>query len=375
MINIFQVFRKNIIKIRNLSILPFLGFILISFYIWGRYIRTRLPRDIPFNLTLWWLVVLIFMCCGYIYIIYRILNPKMPPQIILNFIGQISNIIKAFDNYLKQFSIVSQNYKYIFISLANLINYNNFVTWKKLLIIIDILPQLILLFALIIDVFYYQQLFYFYKVIWMTLLLFLVPFCLYTFNYINELLILYWERNSKHVRIPYMKGVLPPKEDFMHEEYDDSEDDFNQPPGYMFIPFRTFIQLYFNEIYFCQNTPNFRYSVEPTIEWRYHFFKTYNLTWESSFDKLEFNIIAKDVNIILQLSSILYSHKLIITYTNVPYIQRYMKALIYLGYLICWGYILYKSLHTLQDFNITIELLEILKEYAKIEEPFSQSKL
>lgn len=39
--------KKNIFN----CLLILLGFFLVMYYIWFRFIRERLPRDIPFNLT------------------------------------------------------------------------------------------------------------------------------------------------------------------------------------------------------------------------------------------------------------------------------------------------------------------------------------
>lgn len=54
--------------------------------------------------------------------------------------------------------------------------------------------------------------------------------------------------------------------------------------------------------------------------------------------------------------------------------ERYLtfNICIIIIYLICWLYILFISFHTLHELNITLMILEILKEYSRIPEPFSE---
>ena len=349
--------------------MPFIGFLLLALYIWGRYIRHRLPRIIPYDLTLWQFLILISICCSYMYVIYRTFKPKIPPQIILDYILYISNILKAFDNYLKGFHVISYVYKKIFTFLAYKIDANNLNLWKKILIIIEILPPFILLFVLSIDTFYHHKLFYFYKAIWITLILLIVPFCLYSFNYIKESLITYWENNSEHVSIRYIQGILPPKQDYWHPEYEETDDDCYGPPGFIVIPFRTFIAFYvneikFKEIYFNETQPNCDYSVKPFMKWYNDFFEKYNLNWDSpSFHDIKYNIIKKDMDFIVQLSSILYSYNEITTKSKVPTILKYIKVLFYIGYIICWGYILSTSLYSVVNLSVLSQIFDIYINY------------
>ena len=67
-----------------------LGFILFSIYIYYRFIRERLPKDIPFNLSVLGFFLLIQVCCIYTYIIWKYLKPKKEPN---EFFIQISNFI------------------------------------------------------------------------------------------------------------------------------------------------------------------------------------------------------------------------------------------------------------------------------------------
>ena len=62
------------------AFLIFLGFIFLSYYIWFRFIRERLPRNIPFDLTLISLIILFYICIMYFYLIIRFFTSKKQNQ-------------------------------------------------------------------------------------------------------------------------------------------------------------------------------------------------------------------------------------------------------------------------------------------------------
>ena len=53
-------------------IVIFLSLSFSSYYIWFRFVRERLPRDIPFSLSLYTTVILFTICFTFIYEIVRI---------------------------------------------------------------------------------------------------------------------------------------------------------------------------------------------------------------------------------------------------------------------------------------------------------------
>jgi hypothetical protein len=55
------------------SILILLGLFMLLLFIWVRFIRVRLPRDIPFNLTELGLIILIYICLIYKYIVISLI--------------------------------------------------------------------------------------------------------------------------------------------------------------------------------------------------------------------------------------------------------------------------------------------------------------
>ena len=77
--------------LRSKILLIFLGIIILGYYIWFRFIRERLPRDIPFDLSFISLFVLIIICVSYIYKIYKIIKPSKSN--ILTSISPLLNVI------------------------------------------------------------------------------------------------------------------------------------------------------------------------------------------------------------------------------------------------------------------------------------------
>ena len=93
----------------NYYILVILGFIFILFFIYYIFIRKRLPRDIPFMLTEYYFFILLYLCLGYIFIIYRIIYPSKTNQLLSNIISYIGTPFSTFDSFLKQNKYISHH--------------------------------------------------------------------------------------------------------------------------------------------------------------------------------------------------------------------------------------------------------------------------
>src|SRR5271168_4168773 len=58
-------------------LLLFSGILIVAWFIWARFIVDRLPKFIPFSLTLLTLSLLIFTCIIYIIILKQLLRPRV----------------------------------------------------------------------------------------------------------------------------------------------------------------------------------------------------------------------------------------------------------------------------------------------------------
>jgi hypothetical protein len=165
----------NILNNKVISVL--LGFVIFSYFIWFRFIRERLPRDIPFNLSLFTVILLMFLIYLYSYsiitlmryIIYneriktslKVLQPKersFPSQLLLPYIFKLYKPVILLDKVLKQNKYIKAVYIYIFKSITSLFTYND-KSPKSFLIyfIFHELFTIIILLAFMIDIFYFYQ--------------------------------------------------------------------------------------------------------------------------------------------------------------------------------------------------------------------------
>ena len=75
------------------TILIIIGAIAVLWIIWTRFIRERLPKDIPFDLTEFRFYLLIYICSIYSFIIIMFLQNPIKPSI-------FSNQIKIIVDYI-----------------------------------------------------------------------------------------------------------------------------------------------------------------------------------------------------------------------------------------------------------------------------------
>ena len=158
--------------------LAFIGLIFFSSYIYLTFFRTRIPKDIPFNLTEIWFYIIIFICFMYIYTIRRILKPKNPPLFIIKFLQKISYPVAILDYYFKNNKVFKPRYD---ILKNNIISF--LITWSYsrpiLIICFELIPRVVLILIFFVDVFFVGKIEIFYYFI----LLSLFPLAFQYFQY------------------------------------------------------------------------------------------------------------------------------------------------------------------------------------------------
>lgn len=179
---------KNLLLklLKNYYILILLGLSYIIFFLWGRYIRERVPRDIPFQAT-WYIFIFLFVIClVYAYILLRLWVPKDPHPLLIRFLSWISFIrkpIDTLDGFIRESYYGFKMVDKIFLFTSKKVKKYNFHTdYDKngiVLNIIFILPKILLVFIFIIDVFYHSKLENFYKCIWLSLFIIICDYILH----------------------------------------------------------------------------------------------------------------------------------------------------------------------------------------------------
>ena len=154
-------------------ILIFVGFNFVLIYIWVYYLRERLPRDIPYSSNIITIVILIIICCTYIYIIKNLIKlskisflQKLPP-VILHWGAKayiiIYKPILSLDIFIKK--AFTHNIQIGFAKFFVKI-FDKFYTYlDKLFFVMVILlfPRLILIILLSFDIFCFSRINIFYN--------------------------------------------------------------------------------------------------------------------------------------------------------------------------------------------------------------------
>jgi hypothetical protein len=154
------------------------------FIIWFRYIRERLPRDIPFNLSLIGFIIIICICIGYIYAIYKYIKPESNG---INTIVKVKKYlfkpIELLITFFRHNEFTKENYEkllLLFLQKAKKMNY------LKAHILINILPRVILLSLFIIDIFYFQSINYFYKILIIGIIIIIGKIIIHIYVYVKD---------------------------------------------------------------------------------------------------------------------------------------------------------------------------------------------
>jgi hypothetical protein len=168
------------------TILILIGIVLLSYYIWFRFIRERLPRVIPFELTIYGFLILVWICSIYVYIIISTLFDYTPQSSVLS--KGISYIFKpliALDEAIKTNTIIKPYYERLLLYITT-IKDTNYRLYRRLYYLFDITPRVIIVSALLIDTFYFHCLFLLYKVIIVSSLLLIARYIKYSLTYAKE---------------------------------------------------------------------------------------------------------------------------------------------------------------------------------------------
>ena len=361
-------FLKNLINFITLqTFLKLLAFLIIIWTIWARFIRERLPRDIPFNLNMWSLVLLLYICILYIYIIYRTIKPKSPGKLqllLMPFLRQMFTPFISLNDHILAYKPTQKFIRYLILFLFQLKAISKNVRYNQHLFIYNFLftvPRVIFLICFLLDCFYFHQLSLIYTcVIVITIPLFTRYIC-YCVPILNKMDLPMLE---EYFLIEITSEDIVYKEDDYDEEgflkygiprhYEDpSLIPYDGEHDYKYLNVSKFIDyqssaitdsdiLYEYKILFKEKRKDMLYLGSP-IE--------HPITKQECEKLLQFmvksTIIPDEIPAIYE-----YNPKMV---KNITIITSMIS-------LICWSYILYKSIHTLPD-NSFLWLKYLLPDY------------
>ena len=349
-------------------LLPFLGFILLIYYIWVRFIRIRLPREIPFNLTLFSFILLVISCGFFIYILLRIIKPKIPNPVVYNLLLKISQIyipLIALDKWIKKTSIVRKLYeKTIRFSIKLLNPYTLYPLDRAsfLHIIFFATPNLVLALLLCIDVFFLYKIHLLYKFVILGAIPLIAKYFIYTIQQMKDEYILQLNHN-------YFIEILSQSNyeiDYLWDPKDISYDSHIEGPYetlYQYVYAHKFIKFQADAITWG-HVP-LEYRCVPLLERE----DIILLSASSTYIESRKPLLSKEdfylyLNLCIEIELILQANDLVSKWD----LYKQFLIIITLLYSICWTYILFVSIHTLNWFD----LLDLcIKSLPALEEPFS----
>jgi hypothetical protein len=329
-----------------------LGSVLILFFIWLKFIRERMPRDIPFNLSIIGFFLLIEICLIYFYIIFTLKKTHRKPNIFIEtIITWICKPLEAFDDFIREVKMC----KYVNNFISNYL-VNNTQKIKQLFLFFVLIPRLLLLTIFFIDVFYFNKLKYIYYILAISILFIINKYYIYFLKKDKKIIFNYLTSRTQGVTTRYVYGIL-------------EEEDDDVPPT-MFLPLEKFIDYYTKSIIEKKVTPN--YTCSGTTVFYQEIKDKFKIPFQQKLKNEHYDFLQKDLKLNMQ-KILLISLFLEYYYNTINNIKaKNMMLLIYVNYLICWLYILIISLPSLNIF----ELLFVLNlTWFKILEPFSNTTI
>ena len=127
---------NNLYNMYQVFLIKWLGLFIILWYFWYNYIRMRIPRDIPFNLSLISTSTLLIIITCFVIIIYRLLKPHPTNSHFKIYLSKILKPVSQFDYLFRNMNIV----KTMIIKINMFISSINFslITTTTFFIIINI---------------------------------------------------------------------------------------------------------------------------------------------------------------------------------------------------------------------------------------------
>ena len=371
--NKFDILKKFILK----YFIILLGLIIFVLYMWNRFFRERTSKNLPLTLNIIYLIILIYICLLFGYLIYTLIFPRKNNVIIENLVEFMFTPLKEFDMFLKNIEIIKPYYFKIIIYLFEKVE-DRVINSNKFFYTFWLFPRLVLLTALYVDVFAFHRFHYKYMVILFGLLLFFNRYLMYSLKYYKKQTIETYKNDISYILTDYISKVHPCE---FEEDYDEDED---EPGPTMTLPFETFVEFQTKSIVYGNIERNV-ISISATLTlhnyyWIYYAGHSDPIFLNEPIPKDYVNNFGDDapqnyrraysfIHKKLQehLKHILQSAmrvSCVIEYykkNNQDFKIKIIKIFIYSSYLICWLYVLFISMKTYtissQDINLILHFL------------------
>lgn len=383
-INIILKYFMNNYKSISYIIIGFIMLLSLSVFMYKRLVTEHLLRNIPFMLTEVWFYILMVFCINYLYAIKLSIKPSLKNIRILKLFSRLAYLLIPLLFLDKVLKTNKYTYKLTMKAIKYIVPPHGGKGQRIFLITANLLPRVILVIIFISDVFWFSKLNNFYTYIFLGLLPLVYTYHKFTMYQIKELAIEHLESFYDYVDI----SELGWDDINTTEEEDDDgvlqevvlESEWKPHPRnkYHFhvVSMREYFQIELEKrIDECENNyaEHDLYEFDPSPlakdDFRNHYRKINN-----KFDSLkkedyvllhkEFNSIAPHINHLnFRLHYLPQNEK-----------RKYITMLnlvIYGLYVFGWGYILIKSINTLDDLPITMSMMNSIKNYLIEINPFT----
>lgn len=163
---------------------------MLSAFFWWRFIKTRIPQEIPFELSLWSFSLLLSLCLFYTYSCYKILKPSSTSNILISYILLKIKPIFTPLILLQEYIFNISNIKYLITHcIKGLISISNNIVYYDSLykyLFCFILPQIIFTICLLCDCFYWHKLYMIYGCVFIITIPLVIRYLLYCMGIIQE---------------------------------------------------------------------------------------------------------------------------------------------------------------------------------------------
>ena len=278
-----------------------------------------------------------------------------------------THTITVLDNALKYNKYFKNKY---LMFIQKIINYISTLKKKHYLMIIfvfQIFPQLFLIILLIIDVFYFNKLEIFYKIILIGLLLLIFKYFNYNFNDIKEYYIKELENTYENI---FLSDKSAP---YLKEDSDDWELNENNKYHNQEIPVREYLEFKIKQT--LSGKPEVSYSKTPfSYEHIYEDYKkNNNIPKEVSLKKADHQVLDNKYYILSK--NVIQAG---VIHENFSHFQNekiilYFRLLIFITYFTCWFYVLILSYYNnpieLEMFKYFIQ--KLMYYISRMDNPFS----
>ena len=323
-------------KLINLIII-LISIISIILYIWFRFIRERLPREIPFELTILGFLFLIFICMSYFVSIIDSLSNKKQFSSIFKYLKDY--FLKSVDyltDLLIDSKITASLFEKYFIKLSHTVRK---IGYYNVYIILELIPRCILVIVFVIDVFYFGCITYFYNIIFLNIFVLCSKFILYLFKHIFNKSIQTLDKRAELLCANYLDtsklGYIPivAATQFIYEQAR-----------------RELLNL--RDIIYV---PSFKIDYVTDLRKRFNIPKTVRFNTDK---------FSNEIRAILNLTISLY--KITSLFEQKRSKLKPVNLIIFTLYLICWSYILYVSAHSLSTdtFSFLFQIVDKIEPFS-----------